>query len=143
MPPVVGAGEFAEESCESDGWRTRLHGVPDRCPTVTAERYSSMLQIHPWEGNIDRDVLARCIDACGQCAGTCTSCADACLSEEMVAELRKCIRLNLDCADICSATGRVLIRQPNGERACSGQPVPHRSTLRDVSTRRTVFLYQC
>jgi hypothetical protein len=29
----------------------------------------------------------------------------------MVAELRKCIRLNLDCADICEATGRVLIRQ--------------------------------
>lgn len=29
----------------------------------------------------------------------------------MVAELRKCIRLNLDCADICDATGRVLTRQ--------------------------------
>jgi len=24
---------------------------------------------------------------------------------------RKCIRLNLDCAEICTATGRVLIRQ--------------------------------
>lgn len=71
----------------------------------------TMLETHPWEGNIDRDVLARCIDACGECAGTCTSCADACLSEEMVAELRKCIRLNLDCAEICTATGRVLIRQ--------------------------------
>jgi len=70
-----------------------------------------MLETHPWEGHIDREVLTDCIDACGACAGACTSCADACLSEEMVAELRKCIRLNLDCAEICTATGRVLIRQ--------------------------------
>jgi hypothetical protein len=28
----------------------------------------------------------------------------------MVAELRKCIRTNLDCADVCAATGRVLSR---------------------------------
>jgi Domain of Unknown Function (DUF326) len=28
----------------------------------------------------------------------------------MVAELTKCIRTNLDCADICDATGRVLSR---------------------------------
>ena len=36
--------------------------------------------------------------------------ADACLSEDMVDELRKCIRTNLDCADICASTGRVLSR---------------------------------
>lgn len=28
----------------------------------------------------------------------------------MVAELTKCIRTNLDCADLCEATGRVLSR---------------------------------
>jgi hypothetical protein len=44
------------------------------------------------------------------CAQTCTACADACLSEDMVAELTKCIRTDLDCADICSATGAVLSR---------------------------------
>jgi Domain of Unknown Function (DUF326) len=78
-----------------------------------------MLEAHPWQGHIDRDVLASCIDACGECAGTCTSCADACLSEEMVSELRKCIRLNLDCAEICTATGRVLIRQTEYDAALS------------------------
>src|SRR3712207_6972397 len=31
-------------------------------------------------------------------------------SEEMVAELRTCIRTNLDCADVCDTTGRVLSR---------------------------------
>lgn len=71
----------------------------------------SMLDAHPWPGNVDRDVLARCIEACVDCAATCTSCADACLSEDMVAELRKCIRLDLDCADVCEATARVLTRQ--------------------------------
>lgn len=72
---------------------------------------ADMLHTHPWPGHVDRDVLARCIETCFSCAQTCTSCADACLSEDMVAELRKCIRLNLDCADICSVTGRVLTRQ--------------------------------
>jgi Domain of Unknown Function (DUF326) len=70
-----------------------------------------MLDTHPWAGDVDRDILVRCIEECFSCAATCTSCADACLSEEMVGDLRKCIRLNLDCADICDATGRVLTRQ--------------------------------
>ena len=70
-----------------------------------------MLDTHPWPGNVDRDVLARCIEECHGCSSTCTSCADACLSDEMVAELRKCIRLNLDCADITETTGRILTRQ--------------------------------
>jgi hypothetical protein len=71
-----------------------------------------MLESHPWPGNVDRDVLARCIEACFECTETCTSCADACLSEkDMIEELRKCIRLDLDCADICQTTARVLIRQ--------------------------------
>jgi hypothetical protein len=46
-----------------------------------------------------------------RCAQSCTSCADACLSEDSVAELRRCVRLDLDCADICETTGRVLTRQ--------------------------------
>ena len=70
-----------------------------------------MLETHPWPGHVDRAVLAECIEACFECAQTCTSCADACLSEEGVADMRKCIRLDLDCADICSTTGRVLTRQ--------------------------------
>lgn len=72
---------------------------------------SKMLETHPWPGHVDRDVLSRCIEACFSCAQICTSCADACLSEEKVAEMRKCIRLNMDCADICLTTGRVLTRQ--------------------------------
>ena len=72
---------------------------------------TAMLNAYPTDlGQIDTDALARCIDACFACAQACTACADACLGEEMVAELTKCIRTDLDCADICDATGRVLSR---------------------------------
>jgi len=75
--------------------------------TVAAD----MLRTTPSEIGFDRDALATCIDACFECAQACTACADACLGEEMVAELRRCITTDLNCADICDATGRVLSRQ--------------------------------
>ena len=72
---------------------------------------TAMLSTYPADlGNVDKQALADCIDACFDCAQTCTACADACLSESMVAELTKCIRTNLDCADICDTTGRLLSR---------------------------------
>ena len=72
---------------------------------------AAMLDSYPADlGGIDKQALAACIDACVACAQVCTACADACLSEEMVAELTKCIRTDLDCADICAATGSVLSR---------------------------------
>jgi Domain of Unknown Function (DUF326) len=72
---------------------------------------AAMLDTNPADlGGIDTTALVACIDACVDCAQACTACADACLSEDMVAELTKCIRTNLDCADICDATGRVLSR---------------------------------
>jgi hypothetical protein len=71
---------------------------------------SAMLDTHPDTLALDRGLLAACIDACMEGAESCTACADACIGEPTVAELRTCIRLNLDCADICDATGRVLFR---------------------------------
>ena len=70
-----------------------------------------MLETYPRDFNLDKDVLARCIEACFDCAQACTACADDCLSEDSVAELVKCIRTNQDCADICVATGSILSRQ--------------------------------
>jgi hypothetical protein len=70
-----------------------------------------ILDTHPSPAYVDREVLARCIEACFECAQSCTACADADLAEEDVAGMRRCIRLCLDCADICDATGRVLSRQ--------------------------------
>jgi hypothetical protein len=69
-----------------------------------------MLQSHPGKPT-GGDALARCIQACFDCAQTCTACADACLGENDPKQMLSCIRLNLDCADICEATGRVVTRQ--------------------------------
>jgi hypothetical protein len=72
---------------------------------------AAMLDAYPQDlGQLDKAVLAECIEACFDCSQTCTACADACLSEDMVANLTKCIRSDLDCADICDTTGRVLSR---------------------------------
>lgn len=71
---------------------------------------TAMMETYPASINLDRQLLARVVDAAVECAHACTACADACLSEEMVADLRKCIRTNLDCADICATTARVLSR---------------------------------
>ncbi|USX56596.1 four-helix bundle copper-binding protein [Lentzea sp. HUAS12] len=69
-----------------------------------------MLESHPAEITLDRGRLAATIDALIACAEACTACADACLSESSVAELTKCIRTDLDCADVCGVTARVLSR---------------------------------
>ena len=72
---------------------------------------AQMLETYPKDlGGVDRQRLRECIEACYECAQACTACADACLGEDMVAELTKCIRSNLDCADVCDTTGRVLSR---------------------------------
>lgn len=69
-----------------------------------------ILKAHPgtW-AEVDR--LAETLDTTLACARTCAVCADACLAEEAVAELRKCIRTNLDCAAVCQATAEILTRQ--------------------------------
>lgn len=72
---------------------------------------SEMLRAHPGPVELDHDLLTRAIDALVACAQACTACADACLAEEMVADLRRCIRTDLDCADVCAATAQVLSRQ--------------------------------
>jgi hypothetical protein len=69
-----------------------------------------MLETYPRSINLDRRALATTIDALIACSQACTACADACLSEEAVVDLTKCIRTNLDCADICDTAARVLSR---------------------------------
>ncbi|HSK39153.1 MAG TPA: four-helix bundle copper-binding protein [Arenibaculum sp.] len=71
----------------------------------------AMIATHPdVKGNVN-EALVRCIEECYACAQTCTSCADACLAEDMVQDLRQCIRLDLDCADVCAATGSLATRR--------------------------------
>lgn len=70
-----------------------------------------MIRTHPQPPVVDRDALARCIDACFDCAQSCVACAGACLGEaEHVQRLARCIRLDQDCAEICEVTGNILSR---------------------------------
>jgi len=55
--------------------------------------------------------VAQCVVYCYACAEACTVCADSCLAESTVAELRQCIRRNLDCADICSTVAAIASRR--------------------------------
>jgi hypothetical protein len=74
---------------------------------------SEMVRTYPADlGGVNRDALVRCIEECLSCAQACTACADACLAEadDRLPMLRKCIRTNDDCADICGTTARVLSR---------------------------------
>jgi hypothetical protein len=76
-----------------------------------------MIQSHPLEPIFDSEKLATVIGELNICAQACTACADACLGEKEVASLAGCIRLNLDCADVCTATGAVLSRMTKPSKA--------------------------
>lgn len=73
-----------------------------------------MLKTHPMQAH-DARQFAECIEACGDCLEACNACADACLGEENVDELRRCIRLNNDCADLCDSAMRIMSRQTETE----------------------------
>ncbi|MFC5728195.1 MULTISPECIES: four-helix bundle copper-binding protein [Nocardioides] len=81
------------------------------------ETITRMSKTHPAGSLENNELLARCVAACLECAQACTACADACLSEEMVADLRSCIRGDLDCADVCGTTARVLSRRTGYDAA--------------------------
>lgn len=70
-----------------------------------------MLASHPARPTTHFDAVTACLAACMECTQVCTLCADACLSESDVEHLRQCVRLDLDCADLCAAVGRIVARQ--------------------------------
>jgi len=78
-----------------------------------------MLDSHPRTVNVDRSVLAAAIDAISDCAQACTADTDADLSEQNLAEMVRCIRLCLDCTDICTATGGIISRPAEDDPAAT------------------------
>ena len=81
----------------------------ERKTLMSAVAVRAMFRSHP-EKPAHSEAMSRCIDACFSCVETCTACADACLSERDVSHLVACIRLNLDCAAVCNATGNIMAR---------------------------------
>ena len=70
-----------------------------------------MLDTYPRTINVDAGLLAAAIDAITDCAQACIADTDPDLGEQNVTEMVRCIRLCLDCADICTATAGVTSRQ--------------------------------
>ena len=87
-----------------------------------------LLDTYPRTFNVDAGVLAGTIDALNDCAQACTADADDDLSEENVTEMVKCIRLCLDCADVCTATVAVTSRQTDYVANVTKPRMPHHET---------------
>ncbi|HBV1513596.1 hypothetical protein SS59_09625 [Enterobacter hormaechei subsp. xiangfangensis] len=47
------------------------------------------------------DEYKKCIEACYLCATACDNCAASCLDEENLEMMRECIKLDMQCANIC------------------------------------------
>jgi hypothetical protein len=75
-----------------------------------------MLNASPTAPPLGVAEVAAAIDACLNCVQACTSCADADLAEEGVDQMRTCIALDANCADVCDVTARVLSRPVHWDR---------------------------
>lgn len=70
-----------------------------------------LLDTYPRTFRVDDDMLAAVIDALTDCTQACTADVSADLSVPQLTEMVTCIRLCLDCADICAASAAVVSRQ--------------------------------
>ena len=78
------------------------------------------LDTYPPALDVDVGLLAGAIDAMTDCTQACIADTDADLGEQNVTEMVTCIRLCLDCADICTATAAVISRPAGYDAAVAG-----------------------
>ena len=69
-----------------------------------------LLDVNPVSSLRRPGLRAAAIDALNDCAQACIADTDADLGEPDVAEMVKCIRLCLDCADVCAAADGITSR---------------------------------
>jgi hypothetical protein len=69
-----------------------------------------LLDSYRGTANVDVALLAAAIDAISDCTQACIADTDADLGEQDVTEMVRCIRLCLDCTDVCTATAGVISR---------------------------------
>jgi hypothetical protein len=73
--------------------------------------YAEIFRLHPRPTVVDHGVLLHCVEECLDCTASCTACADASVSEPDSQEMIAVIRRASDCADLCQATLRIVVRQ--------------------------------
>ncbi|WP_406725064.1 Rho termination factor N-terminal domain-containing protein [Streptomyces sp. GD-15H] len=73
-----------------------------------------LLDAYPAETGTPPRLLGEVVDKLYECAGVCLTCADAAAAEqdpEKIVMSIKCVRLDNDCADLCTVAARILARQ--------------------------------
>ena len=78
--------------------------------------------------------LIDAIDAAYACAQNMYSGADAYLAEDMVAQLRQCVRLNLGCADVCEAFATLGSRRTDRMKSSSARCSTHHVAASIIDT---------
>lgn len=73
-----------------------------------------MLASHP-KSDGGSEALATLVDAASDCELICQICADACANSEAAAQLGACMRLDVDCAEVCHTAAVVFARLPIAE----------------------------
>src|SRR3546814_7834325 len=67
------------------------------------------MRISDWSSDVCSSDLS-CIDACYACATECDHCAASCLGEQDVKSMARCIKLDMDCAQICRLAASYMAR---------------------------------
>ena len=60
---------------------------------------------------MDQELYDACIEACRACEEACEQCTSACLREHEVQKMTACIKLGLDCAELCRLAKVLLVRR--------------------------------
>src|SRR4051794_2235216 len=92
-----------------------------------------LLDAYPAETGMPPRLLGEAVDKLYECAGVCLSCAHAAAAEqdpEKIVMSIKCVRLDNDCADLCTVAARILARQ-------TGYDAP--TTMAIIEATRTVL----
>jgi hypothetical protein len=92
-----------------------------------------LLDAYPAETGMPPRLLGDAVDKLYECAGVCLTCADAAAAEqdpEKIVMSIKCVRLDNDCADLCTVAARILARQ-------TGYDAP--TTMAVIEATRTVL----
>lgn len=56
------------------------------------------------------DVYSELVESLESCVAACNNCAASCLNENEVQSMTECIKIDLDCADVCHLTLKLLAR---------------------------------
>lgn len=78
------------------------------------DRLARMFDTHPDPASNAGEEALALVKAAAECALVCTSCADACLTEDE--DMARCVRLNLDCADLSGVVAKMVSRPGHQDR---------------------------